>query len=714
MNLAGDLFSGDLIRALGWTLVHSLWQGGAVALFVGIVMLFLKKHSANLRYLVYSIGMVVILGLAMITFIHFYSGEHHQQVIISDLNNNMTKQEVQEFSQAGSGTVSRFMVVTRAWIDKSKVWFESNTPLLVILWLTGMMFFLLRYLGGIIYTQRLKHYKTYEVLFSWEERLDALKEKIGLKKEIRLLESALVKVPVVIGFFRPVILIPLGIIGGVPPAQLEAILLHELAHIFRRDYLVNVIQSLVEVIFFYHPAVWWISKNIRIEREHVCDDIALIYFSDPLIYIKALTNMQELESKAPALAAAITGKRRHLLNRIRRMADDKRFKTGIYDGFITTSILFMGILALTASAAISFEMRGGKILLPDFSAPSGNSLNYGDRNQVLVTGLYVVSSGSSPVTDARTVIGRKEKLEARSINSNGITGMPMMDTLKSAKKGNPANDSVEKEMQKARQLAEESYKIAMDQYKKAMEQMQLAENQKRMAEMQYRQELMRQQHELQQQSCEKMLREFDLFKQNPGFFHCDSIDTIIGKSWNWSFSNVPELSEMSPDAYEFLEMPSMQEMPCPERYEFIMPGIPCLPGDSLELFQFFNMPDSCMPFLPPPELDQRQLERMNRDIERAQRKIERYNFNDEMQSPRPFPKVYSFDRRPRPEHIIRQELLKDGLIKRSGDYVIELNNNGMYINGEKQTRDVAKKYKHLYESLEDESIGENNSFKLIL
>ena len=121
------------------------------------------------------------------------------------------------------------------------------------------------------------------------------------------LESTLVEVPMVIGWLRPVILLPVAATTGLSSEQLEAILAHELAHVARRDYLVNLLQSVVETLLFYHPAVWWVSNQIRVEREHCCDDIAVAVSGNVLVYARALTELEELRGRSPAPSLALGG-----------------------------------------------------------------------------------------------------------------------------------------------------------------------------------------------------------------------------------------------------------------------------------------------------------------------------------------------------------------------------------------------------------------------
>jgi len=151
----------------------------------------------------------------------------------------------------------------------------------------------------------------------WQHTLDELSQRIRVSRPVKLLISALVQVPTVVGWLRPVVLLPIGALAGLPTDQIEALLAHELAHIRRHDYLINILQSIAEALLFYHPAVWWISKHIRHERELCCDDIAVAVSGDPLNYARALA---DLESHRPAhLNPALAANGGSLRDRIARL-----------------------------------------------------------------------------------------------------------------------------------------------------------------------------------------------------------------------------------------------------------------------------------------------------------------------------------------------------------------------------------------------------------
>jgi len=165
--------------------------------------------------------------------------------------------------------------------------------------------------------QHLKRQGIAPVIAHWQERLAYLSGGMKVKRPVLLLESTLLQVPTVIGWLCPGIFLPTSSLTGLTPRQLEAILAHELAHIQRCDYLFNLLQTIVETSLFYHPAVWWISNRVRVEREHCCDDFAVQVCGDALTYARALTELEQLRNVPPQLAMAVSGG--SLLHRIRRL-----------------------------------------------------------------------------------------------------------------------------------------------------------------------------------------------------------------------------------------------------------------------------------------------------------------------------------------------------------------------------------------------------------
>jgi beta-lactamase regulating signal transducer with metallopeptidase domain/type II secretory pathway component GspD/PulD (secretin) len=184
---------------------------------------------------------------------------------------------------------------------------EPALPYIVAAWLLGVLTLSVWHLGGWAHLQRLKRRIVKEADAALIETLGALAAKLKVTRPVQLAESALVQIPAVVGWLRPVILLPAAAVTGLTTQQLEALLAHELAHIRRYDYLVNMLQTIVEILGFYHPAVWWISHKIRVERENCCDDLAVNVCGDKMRYARALAEMERIRSSQPEFALAANG-----------------------------------------------------------------------------------------------------------------------------------------------------------------------------------------------------------------------------------------------------------------------------------------------------------------------------------------------------------------------------------------------------------------------
>lgn len=233
--------STPLIEAIGWTVLHSLWQGTLIALLVGSLAAFIKRGSALVRYWTALAGLLATLVWALITFMNYYnvpSQEPTEVVIVFE-----TVPSPEPVASAG-----------QYW-DFGLPYFQDHLPLIVICWLLGMSVFALRFLGGLAYVQYLRRQQQPVTGSSTLSLLANLQQKMNLKTNVQIGTSPKISVPMVMGLVKPLILLPAGTILALTPMQLEAIMAHELAHIKRRDYLANLLQSTMEVLFYYHPAV---------------------------------------------------------------------------------------------------------------------------------------------------------------------------------------------------------------------------------------------------------------------------------------------------------------------------------------------------------------------------------------------------------------------------------------------------------------------------
>lgn len=330
-----EIIPQQIISAASETLLHSLWQAALIAGLLYLLFAFNKRLNAQGRYLAAGAALTAVLLSAIGTFAYLYEPIYTEQFLLT--NEILLDETALSATENTSPTQTFGNFLT------------ENTAALFTLYLVGMSVFLLRFLGGFAYVQYLKTQKVRSVSDYWQQKTDALRRSIPVKSAVTLLESSLVKMPVTIGFFKPVILFPLGLIAQLTPAQVEAVLAHELAHIARRDYLFNLLQSVVEVIFYFNPAVWFISGIIRKERENCCDDIALRVTGNPLTYIKTLVNVEEMSRRAVPLAPAFSQPKNLLLMRVQRILNQSPRRSRNAEKFI------IGLCLITTVCLFAFQ-----------------------------------------------------------------------------------------------------------------------------------------------------------------------------------------------------------------------------------------------------------------------------------------------------------------------------------------------------------------------
>jgi beta-lactamase regulating signal transducer with metallopeptidase domain/peptidoglycan/xylan/chitin deacetylase (PgdA/CDA1 family) len=345
-------------QALGWTLIHFIWQGALVAaLFVGIRQM-LRGYSADARYAAACAAMLLILILPLATFFIIRSSfiDAHvdrqtstsAQVAATPLQQKMDSAHKEVLSP---GEIDPDEILppetmpSRKWTEYS---FASLLPWLVLIWLAGALTLSLRLAGGWIAVRRIKLRRTNEAAREWQETVSRLSRRLRVSGPVRLCESVLVEVPTVIGWLRPVILMPLSIWAGLSAEQVEALLAHELAHIRRHDYLVNLLQTAIETLLFYHPAVWWISRQVRTEREHCCDDLAVKTCGDVLVYARALTTLEELRRHRDTSQLALAASGGSLLQRIRRLIETPKSSPATHSPWLAGFVVIIASLGLFA------------------------------------------------------------------------------------------------------------------------------------------------------------------------------------------------------------------------------------------------------------------------------------------------------------------------------------------------------------------------------
>jgi len=358
MQTLQNIFQAQIIQNLGWVLVHFVWQAAAVAFILAVTLKMLKKHSANLRYLIACLALIFIVVLPVMTIrmIGFSpaSLDYVQSIPIAIPQTDTTSQMAIELPLTESPPLPIPPAPRISLKDRFIEFVEPALPFIVLGWLFGVFGLSLWHLGGWTQLQRLRRQMVKPVPYTLKAKLQSFADLLGIKKSISLMESALVQVPTVVGHLKPLILLPASALTGLTPQQLQAILAHELAHIKRHDYLFNILQTVVEILGFFHPAVWWISHKIRVERENCSDDLALSLCPDKLSYAHALTTMEEIRSDRLNLAVAASGG--SLFERICRLLskDNKRQSKLTWLPSAVSIALLLAIVITTTFALASY------------------------------------------------------------------------------------------------------------------------------------------------------------------------------------------------------------------------------------------------------------------------------------------------------------------------------------------------------------------------
>jgi len=313
MNVFSEALNNPVANALGWSLLHSVWQGLAIFMIVWLLLKFLAGASSQLRYGIACAGLLTMVAAWVVTFMVLIS--EHESITST----------AKEHSATFSTMTNDLSATQQTGWDIAFASLETYMPFFLYAWFFGACLFSLRLVGGWWYINKLVGQAT-PIGNGWDIRLLSLADQMGLKAAIRLAESAIIKTPMVIGYLKPVILVPAGMLSGLSSQQIETIFLHELAHIKRHDFMVNIIQSAIEVIFFFNPVAWVLSGLIRKEREFCCDDTVLHHHGSRIDYVYALTRIEEARISESSLGLALGDDSNQLMKRIKRIMD-KSFKT---------------------------------------------------------------------------------------------------------------------------------------------------------------------------------------------------------------------------------------------------------------------------------------------------------------------------------------------------------------------------------------------------
>ena len=386
MNLIHVLAANWMVHALGWTLLAFCWQGAVVAVVLWSGLQLLAGRSARARYAAACCALALLVALPLLTFWHMAGVEYRLTL-----------------HGAGVAAASALVVGAGAgdasWTGHLAAALEPMLPWVMLAWMVGCAVFMLRLSVGIGVTRKLRLMAVSPVAEELQAIFTGLKQRLGVTRTVVLMHSALVQVPTVIGWLRPMVLIPVSCFAGMPLEQVEAILCHELAHIRRHDYLVSVAQSVVEALLFYHPGVWWISQQVRRERECCCDDVAVTVGGDALAYARALTALEARRSTYPQVMLGADGG--VLTMRIKRLL----IAEGSSTAGQVAAVVVLGLLAVSGLGIVSTARAEVKPVTEIVAAPRA-------------------VEGSSPagtaVTESKIADAPKAKREAGSLNAESL------------------------------------------------------------------------------------------------------------------------------------------------------------------------------------------------------------------------------------------------------------------------------------------------------
>lgn len=307
------------VESAGWVLLHSLWQFTLIAVVIQLSeRIFVRTNNAVWRYRLGVCGLVALTVAPAITLAVFPVpfGHEASEPVSLDTELPYSPLVANDESAVGEDTADEVPIPVRhanwaanAWSVGAALahWSRPFRSTVVTCWLAGMAICSLRPALGCYTLRNLRNVGISAVEEHVFEKVNRLVVHIGISQKILVFNSTLTTTPLVVGYLRPMLLLPLGLAAQLPPMELEAILAHELAHIRRHDFLVNLWQLLLETVFFYHPAVWILSHRLRIERENCCDDLALSIVGDPVCYGRALLHIDQLRRTESLLAMGARG-----------------------------------------------------------------------------------------------------------------------------------------------------------------------------------------------------------------------------------------------------------------------------------------------------------------------------------------------------------------------------------------------------------------------
>ena len=414
-----QLFNSPFLYSLSLTLVHFLWQGLLVAFILKSLLSIIEKNKSKLRYTLATLAMLSNALLAVLTFTMVYPdtnagiNSYLGPIPLTSLVNELTQQNALLTYQELLPSILAY-----------------SLPYISLLWLATIVILASKLLIEIRNVNNLPLHSSISPSLALSTRFEELAKQIKLTKTPKLLISLKAEVPMAIGWLKPVVLLPASMVTGLNSAQLEMLILHELAHIRRHDYLVNFLQTLIELLFFFHPGVHWIGKQMRNEREYCSDDIAVQHCGDAIAYAHTLTDTASLCAKnhfhtIPTMAMAASGG--DLKERVLRLVDHHCAPTNNTSKWLAAVSLLLALALLSVNQLLTmpfaqqlnsqFPWQEQKIISSNFAGKTSSTIN--------VNEIKTLTSGSI----AQQLLTSKELLRNSSVikteQNQGISILPL-------------------------------------------------------------------------------------------------------------------------------------------------------------------------------------------------------------------------------------------------------------------------------------------------
>ena len=312
-----EYFTHPVVFAFGMTLIHSLWQITLVALVWRFIIYLTRDYAPYIKYNISLVSLLAIPAIFLVTFLRQLSVYGNTVNILPVTQTNMLSmieetREMLSIAETQAPGIAHQM--------------EIYSPLIVWLYLFFVLILSVKTLLGYARIKSLRTKNLSNLPDFWQTRIEELASRIGLRKAVPVLLNPRISIPIVVGFIKPVILLPLAMFSSLDVRQVEAILLHEFYHVRNYDHWVNTFQNFIEIIFFFHPAIWWISRQVRREREKKVDEQVVDITGRPLLYAKALLTLETKRQINQQAAIAAVNSKKQLLIRVKNIMTMKNKK----------------------------------------------------------------------------------------------------------------------------------------------------------------------------------------------------------------------------------------------------------------------------------------------------------------------------------------------------------------------------------------------------